>query len=223
MKILLVEDDVNIMETVVDYLELKGFIVDCAYNGKAALQLTQDNTYDIIVMDIMMPKLDGIETVQRLRQEQYIATPILFLTARDSIEDKSLAFTAGGDDYLVKPFALEELVLRLQALIRRGGLPHVAELRVDQLCYHIQEENVSYAGEKIKLSKLQKHILKILFKKYPGIVSRADLTHEIWGENAPDSDALRSHIYSLRKALQKQTGKQFVATVPKQGFCLDSE
>ena len=100
MKILVVEDNPQVAETIMDYLELAGHRLDCAYHGQAALQLLEDQRFDVIIMDVMMPRLDGLSTVARLR-EQGIATPVLFLTARDSLEDKLAGFKAGGDDYLV--------------------------------------------------------------------------------------------------------------------------
>ena len=119
MKILVVEDSPQVAETVMDYLELAGHRVDCAYHGQATLQLLAEQRFDVIIMDVMMPRLDGLRTVERLRSDG-IATPVLFLTARDSLDDKLAGFKAGGDDYLVKPFAMEELEVRLQALALRG-------------------------------------------------------------------------------------------------------
>ncbi len=103
MKILLVDDNHNVAETIADYLELEGITIDCAYHGEAALRLIETNHYDVIVMDIMMPKLDGISTVKKLREDYLCGTPILFLTAKQGLDDKIAAFTAGGDDYLLKP------------------------------------------------------------------------------------------------------------------------
>ncbi len=119
MKILIVDDNHQIVETIADYLELEGMTVDCAYHGQAALTFVENNHYDVIIMDIMMPKIDGIAAVQKIRNEIYCGTPILFLTAKDTLEDKVAAFKAGGDDYLLKPFAMEELCLRLYALANR--------------------------------------------------------------------------------------------------------
>ncbi|MGS0727968.1 response regulator transcription factor, partial [Shewanella sp. 0m-11] len=120
MKVLIVDDSHNLSETIADYLELEGMVIDCAYHGEAAINLLSENSYDVIIMDIMMPKLDGISAVRKLREDLYCNTPILFLTAKDSLEDKVAAFKAGGDDYLLKPFAMEELSLRLHALSNRG-------------------------------------------------------------------------------------------------------
>ena len=119
MKVLIVDDSHNVAETIADYLELEGMVIDCAYHGEAALKLASENHYDVIIMDIMMPKLDGISAVRKLREEVQCPTPILFLTAKDRLDDKIAAFQAGGDDYLVKPFAMQELSLRLNALASR--------------------------------------------------------------------------------------------------------
>ena len=132
MKILVVEDSPQVAETVMDYLELAGHRVDCAYHGQAALQLLAEQRFDVIIMDVMMPRLDGLRTVERLRSDG-IATPVLFLTARDSLDDKLAGFKAGGDDYLVKPFAMEELEVRLQALALRGPRSDMGALAFGEL------------------------------------------------------------------------------------------
>ena len=133
MKILIVDDSHNVAETIADYLEFEGMSIDCAYHGEAAIKLVANHHYDVIIMDIMMPKLDGISAVKKLRRDLFCHTPILFLTAKDSLDDKVAAFEAGGDDYLLKPFAMQELSLRVKALASRGtrqdiGLLSFAEI-----------------------------------------------------------------------------------------------
>jgi DNA-binding response OmpR family regulator len=220
MKILVVEDNQQIMETLCDYLNLKGHQVDCAYHGEAALTILQQQRFDIIVMDIMMPKLDGIQTVQRLRQLYHLNTPVLFLTARDHLDDKLTAFQAGGDDYLVKPFAMEELLVRLEALAKRGLRQDLQLLQVGELHFDLSSQQANRAGKPLKLSKIQCEILKQLMCHYPAMVSRQQLFDSIWQGEEPDSDVLRSHIYSLRNVLDKDFSRPMLETVHGQGYRL---
>ncbi|WEM41434.1 response regulator transcription factor [Photobacterium sp. DA100] len=220
MKVLIVEDNHHVAETLADYLELEGHTIDCAYHGLGAIQLVKDNHYDVIIMDIMMPKIDGISAVKKIRQEVLCDIPILFLTAKDSLEDKIAAFQAGGDDYLVKPFAMEELCLRLQALASRGarkdvGLLHFADITINQ-----STGEVLRAGKPIKLSRIQLKILSLLVKKAPAIVSRQEVIDSVWGDDAPGSDALRSHVYGLRNAIDKDFVEPRLETIHGQGYRL---
>ena len=220
MKVLIVDDSHNLTETIADYLELEGMLIDCAYHGEAAINLLSENSYDVIIMDIMMPKLDGISAVRRLREELFCNTPILFLTAKDSLDDKVAAFKAGGDDYLLKPFAMEELSLRLQALSNRGPRQDIGVLSFADININTQTDEVTRANQLIKLSRIQLKILKVLVKHAPSIVSRQDVTDAVWGDESPPSDALRSHIYGLRTALNKGFEQSRLETIHGQGYRL---
>lgn len=220
MKILVVEDNQQIMETLCDFLELKGHQVDCAYHGEAALTILQQQHFDTIIMDIMMPKLDGVQTVTKLRRDYHVNTPILFLTARDHLDDKLAAFAAGGDDYLVKPFAMEELLVRLEALSKRGLRQDVKLLQVGELSFDLATQHASRAGKPLKLSKIQSEILKLLMCQHPAMVSRDQLFDTVWQGEVPDSDVLRSHIYALRNALDKGFDSNMLETVHGQGYRL---
>ncbi|BBP45170.1 DNA-binding response regulator [Thiosulfatimonas sediminis] len=222
IQILIVDDNRQVMETMLDYLELSQFEVDCAYNGEAAIELCRRNRYDVIVMDIMMPKLDGLQAVKVLRQELKLATPVLFLTAKDSLEDKKMAFHSGGDDYLIKPFSLEELALRLVALSKRGGRQDLTFLKVGQLCFNQQTAQVTWGDTPIKLAPKQKAILLTLMQKHPNLVTRQMLIDEVWGLDEPKSDALRSHLYALRQALHNGESSM-LQTLHAQGYRLLAE
>ena len=167
MKILVVEDNPQVAETIMDYLELAGHRLDCAYHGQAALQLLEEQRFDVIIMDVMMPRLDGLSTVARLR-EQGIATPVLFLTARDSLEDKLAGFKAGGDDYLVKPFAMEELEVRLQALSLRGPRGDVGAISFGDLTVDVASGRATRAGGPLKLGKIPFQVLALLARRALG-------------------------------------------------------
>ncbi|HFQ5213492.1 TPA: response regulator transcription factor [Vibrio vulnificus] len=220
MKILLVDDNHNVAETIADYLELEGITIDCAYHGEAALRLIETNHYDVIVMDIMMPKLDGISTVKKLREDYLCGTPILFLTAKQGLDDKIAAFTAGGDDYLLKPFAMQELSLRLHALANRGPRQDIGVLKFADITLDVKTEQVELQGQQIKLSRIQTRILKLLMKRAPAIVSRVEVIESVWGDEPPGSDALRSHIYGLRTALDKGFSESRLETIHGQGYRL---
>ncbi len=220
MKILLVDDNHNVAETIADYLELEGITIDCAYHGEAALRLIETNHYDVIVLDIMMPKLDGISTVKKLRDDYLCGTPILFLTAKQGLDDKIAAFTAGGDDYLLKPFAMQELSLRLHALANRGPRQDIGVLKFADITLDVKTEQVERQGQQIKLSRIQTRILKLLMKRAPAIVSRVEVIESVWGDEPPGSDALRSHIYGLRTALDKGFSESRLETIHGQGYRL---
>ncbi|MCU8069457.1 response regulator transcription factor [Shewanella sp. SM20] len=220
MKVLIVDDNHDVIETIMDYLTLEGIIADCAYHGESAINLIQQNHYDVIIMDIMMPKLDGINTVKKLREEIYCNTPIIFLTAKDSLQDKIDSFTSGGDDFLNKPFAMEELCLRLHSLHNRGPRLDVGTLRFSDISLNLQTHQVTRAGKEIKLSKIQRTILSLLLKHAPAIVSKEQLVDTVWGDDAPSSDSLRSHIYSLRSALDKGFSDSKLETIHGQGYRL---
>ncbi|EOD54841.1 response regulator transcription factor [Aeromonas molluscorum] len=220
MRILVVEDNPQVAETIMDYLELAGHSMDCAYHGQAALQLLAEQRFDVIIMDVMMPRLDGLSTVERLRADG-IATPVLFLTARDALADKLAGFKAGGDDYLVKPFAMEELEVRLQALALRGPRGDIAApLRFGELEVDPAAGRAKRAGVELKIGKIPFQILSLLTRRAPALVSRQELLDTIWGDDEPDSDALRSHIYALRNALDKPFEHPMLETLHGQGYRL---
>ena len=218
MKVLIVDDNYNIAETIADYLELSGITCDFAYNGLAALKLLAEQGFDVIIMDVMMPKMDGISTVHKLREELLCDSPILFLTAKDTLDDKIAAFNAGGDDYLLKPFAMEELLLRVKALANRGPRQDIGVLSFADISIDRKSDLVSRAGKPIKLSRIQFKILLLLIKKAPQIVTRQEVIDSVWGEHPPSSDALRSHIYGLRNALDNDFDHTRLETIHGQGY-----
>jgi DNA-binding response OmpR family regulator len=220
MKVLIVEDNHHVAETIADYLELVGIDIDCAYHGVAAIEILKNQSFDAIVMDIMMPKLDGISTVQALRNDYACSTPIIFLTAKDTLEDKIHAFEAGGDDYLVKPFAMEELHIRLLALSKRGKRTDVGKITFEDMEMDIKTGTLSRQQQLIKLAPIQLKIIALLMKKAPDIVSKNELTEHIWGDELPSSDALRSHLYTIRNAIDKGFDTPRLETIHGKGYRL---
>jgi DNA-binding response OmpR family regulator len=218
--ILLVEDHDDLAASIGDYLESSGFAMDYAADGAIALNLLAENTYDAIILDLMLPKIDGIRVCERLR-ERGDGTPILMLTARDQLEDKVTGFNAGADDYLVKPFEMEELNARIKALIRRArGEMSDGALRVGDLVFDPRTMRVERAGERLNLSPTSTRILKVLMRESPRLVSREQLENELWGDMLPDSDTLRSHMYNLRKGIDRPFKTKLLHTVQGMGFKL---
>ncbi|KAA2283676.1 response regulator transcription factor [Arenimonas fontis] len=217
--VLVVEDNRGLSEMVGEYLESRGFGVDYASDGVDGYRLASENGYDVIVLDLMLPRMDGIEVCRRLRQEARKATPVLMLTARDTLSDKVTGLEAGADDYLVKPFAIQELEARLRALIRRerrqvsAGVLKVADLVLDTASLR-----VTRAGRELQLSPIGLRLLTILMRESPRVVSRRDIEREIWGDSLPDSDTLRSHLYNLRKIIDRPFDRPLLHTVQTAGY-----
>ena len=217
--ILLVEDNRSLSEMVGEYLESKGFGVDFAGDGIDGFRLATDNSYDVIVLDVMLPRMNGIELCRRLRQESKKSTPVLLLTARDTLADKVNGLDAGADDYLVKPFAIQELEARVRALIRRDRRQVSAEvLRIADLVLDTASLRVTRGGTELQLSPIGLRLLTILMRESPRVVTRRDIEREIWGDGLPDSDTLRSHLYNLRKAIDRPFEKQLLHTVQTAGY-----
>jgi DNA-binding response OmpR family regulator len=219
--LLLVEDHHGIAEMVFEYLEQAGYTVDYAADGVTGLHLAVTQEYDLIILDLMLPGLDGLTLCSRLRKEGRRDTPVLMLTARDTLDDKVAGLDAGADDYLVKPFELRELAARIRALLRRrrgqiaAEILSVADLRLDTGTLE-----VTRAGQPLTLTPIGIKLLTVLLRASPNVVSRAELERQVWGEMLPDSDTLRSHLYTLRKIIDKPFGRTLLHTIPGAGYCL---
>ncbi len=222
MRILVIEDNPDIVANLYGFLEPKGHVLDSAVNGYAGLALATENSYDVVILDVMLPGLNGIELCSMLRSELHDTTPVLMLTARDTLQDKVAGFDSGADDYLVKPFSLVELEVRLKALVRRshGGHGDAALLKVGDLSFNTETYAAARAGRPLTLTKTGYTLLKCLMKAAPRVVARETLESEVWGDDRPDSDALRTHIHALRQTLDKPEPFAMLRTVPGIGFKL---
>jgi len=223
--ILIVEDNPDLVANLVDFLEVRGHTVDIAYNGYSGLGFALDNSYDAIVLDLMLPGIDGLEVCAKLRAAGR-RVPILMLTARDSLEDKLDGFASGADDYLIKPFALQELEARLLVLARRGqgadgGQGHL--LQVGDLTLDTAVWRVTRAGQPLDLPPIPLKLLELLLRRAPQVVSRAELERCVWGDSPPDSDALRSHLHQLRNLIDKPFPQPLLHTVRGFGYRLGVE
>ena len=220
MRILVIEDNRDILANVLDYLQLKGYSVDCAQDGLGGLHLACSAHYDLIVLDVMLPGIDGYQLCRRLREEARNEVPILMLTARDALADRLQGLNAGADDYLIKPFALSELVARIEAILRRSQGSRLRRLQVGDLCYDLDTLQVSRAGQLLRLNPLGLKLLAILMQKSPAVVRREVLEEALWGDDCPDSDSLRSHVHQLRQVLDKPFTSALVQTVHGVGYRL---
>jgi DNA-binding response OmpR family regulator len=223
MRILIVEDNRSIVLSLVEYLEGRGHIVDTAADGLKGLTKALNENYDVIVLDIMLPRIDGLEVCRRLRQEAELPTPILMLTARDTIEDKLRGFDSGADDYLVKPFSLAELEARLNVLQKRTRGTAPTSLRVGSLQIDAARHQATREGKLLELTPTSMKLLMTLMRAYPATVSRAELERAVWGELPPDSDALRTHLHTLRQSVDKPFAKPMLMTVHGVGIRLVSD
>jgi DNA-binding response OmpR family regulator len=221
--ILLVEDNRDIAEVITEFLERQGYSVDHAADGMTGLHLAVTNPYDVIVLDLMLPGIDGLALCRNLREQAKRNTPLLMLTARDTLDDKVAGLDAGADDYLVKPFAARELEARIRSLIRRQRGAVAAEtLRVGDLRLDTSTLQVSRAGQPVRLTPIGLKLLTVLMRASPRVVSRQQLEREVWGDLLPDSDTLRSHLYALRKAVDKPFERPLLHTIAGAGYRLAS-
>jgi len=220
MRVLVIEDNSDIAANIGDFLGEQGFVVDFAADGITGLHLAVVEDFEVIVLDLNLPGMDGLDVVRKLREDARKQTPVLMLTARDSLEQKLTGFESGADDYLVKPFALQELLARVQVLGRRGKGPKTRLLTVGALEYNLDTLTVSREGRALQLNPTGLKLLQCLMESSPSVVTRRELEMRVWGEELPDSDSLRVHIHGLRAAIDKPFGKPLIHTRHGIGYCL---
>lgn len=219
-RVLLVEDNRSLAANVHEYLAATGWRVDHAYDGAAALVLAARETFDLIVLDIALPRIDGFGVCARLRKDLGLTVPVLMLTARDTLPDKLDGFAAGADDYLTKPFALAELDVRLRALLRRER-GRDTRLVVGDLVFDTQTREVVRAGKPLRLSPTGLRLLECLMRRSPAVVGRAELAYQIWGDDPPAAEAaLRVHLHALRVAVDRPFARRLLHTLPGSGYAL---
>lgn len=219
MVVLVVEDNRTLAGNIIEFLEAHGFECDYADNGNLGLRLAMNQTLSAIILDVMLPGKDGMTICTELRASG-VTTPILMLTARDTLEDKLQGFDAGVDDYLVKPFDLPELVARTKALTKRIN-KNAVKLTVSDLTMEVDLRIVTRAGRRIELNKACWQILEALMRTYPKVVTRQHIEELIWPDQLPDSDVLKSHIYKLRQLIDKPFNSQLIQTVRGVGLVLE--
>lgn len=224
MRVLIIEDDSSIAVNLYDYLEARGHAVDAAGDGITGLHIAVSRDFDAILLDLSLPGMDGLALCRKLREEAGKDTPVLMLTARDTVEDKLQGFARGADDYLVKPFSLREVEVRLTALHRRhGGKVVPRELRVGALVFDPRSLTVRYDGQPVKLPPKCIRLLETLMSEPDRVFSRADLEAAVWGSVQTTSDTLRSQMYLLRRALTQAGGADPIENVHGLGYRLVAE
>jgi DNA-binding response OmpR family regulator len=221
LRVLIVEDERDIADNIADYLASRRHAVTLAANATDGMQLANARDFDVIVLDVMLPDMDGFSFCRRLREDGR-ATPVLMLTARERLSDKLEGFRSGTDDYLTKPFALEELTVRLIALSRRGRASESRTLRVGPLELDRVSRQVVRSGRPLELSAAPLKILIALMEASPGLVPRETLEALLWGDEARAPDALRAQIYLVRKAIELPSTPPLLVTVHGVGYRIAS-
>jgi DNA-binding response OmpR family regulator len=224
MKILVIEDNRDIAANLAEYFEPLGHILDFAEDGLEGVRLATSESFDAIVLDVMLPGLDGFGVAKKLRQEHGVNTPIIMLTARDQLDDKLEGFASGVDDYLVKPFSIKELEARLLILDKHGpfkntdGLLQVGNLEFDPTTFDTKRDGIN-----LELNPIQRKLLHYLIRHTDRVVTREELETVVWGDDIPDKDILRSHIYSLRNIIDKPFPYPLLHTIHGTGFRLHKD
>lgn len=222
IKMLIVEDHANLATNLLEFFSDTRYVLDFASDGLTALHLIATNQYDVIVLDIMLPGLSGFELCRRMREDLQCATPVIIMTSKDQLQDKEQGFNVGADDYLVKPFNLRELQLRVDALYRRKeGYSTTTDISIPGILFNPGTFMVSTAdGRKLELSGTAARIFEELIKAYPNFLSYTEIQDRVWGEKEVDMNTLRTHVYSLRRLLQDTFSYPMIKTMHGRGYRL---
>lgn len=222
LSILIIEDNAGLAANIYDYLDACGHRPDAAPDGESGLGLLAINRYDAVVLDWMMPRMDGMTMLGRLRQEVKSRIPVIVLTAKDQLEHKLHGFLTGADDYVVKPVALAELEMRLRVLVQRtrGDVAEAQVLEVADLRFDLGTLEVSRAGKPLAMTPVRRQLLELLMRRSPGLVRREELETLIWQDDVPDNDVLRSHMHMLRKSVDGDAPRKLLKTIAGSGYRL---
>lgn len=220
-RLLIIEDNPELVANLYAFFEPLGYVLDDARDGVTGLRLATENDYDAVLLDLMLPRLDGMELCRRIRQDFQNPLPVLMLTARDPVEDRVQGLAIGADDYLVKPFSLKELDARIKALVRRAqGKQVESTLAWGDLQVDTRTPVATRQGHSISLTPTTHQILLALTRAAPAVVKKQQLTYLIWGDDPPESGALRTHIHDLRQQLDKKFTPALIETVHGIGWRL---
>ncbi len=220
-RILIVEDHAALAQNLSDFFPQESYSLDFAFNGLAALHLLSSNTYDVIILDIMLPGINGFEICKRLRNDLLCYTPVIMMTAKDQLVDKEEGFDLGADDYLIKPFNLRELQLRVDAIFRRSNLGKTTRLKAGPISFDpgtltIHEDT----GKSLEISGVSAKVFEALIRSYPNFISYDELNNQIWGDRELDLHILRTHVYTLRKQLYENFERLLIKTLHGRGYRL---
>jgi len=221
IRLLIIESDESLIEQIYAFLEPLGYELDRASNGMLGWQRAVTGAYDLLLIGVMLPGMDGLTLCRRLRSESGSEVPIIMLTSNESVENRVLCLNWGADDFLVKPFDMLELEARVRAVVRRARAQRTSRtLRWAGLELDPQTHTASCDGKPLRLRPISFTLLARLMRSAPGVVTRKELELEIYGDSPPDSDSLRTHIHILRRALD-EAGKPILKTVSHVGFRLE--
>lgn len=222
IRMLVVEDHAGLATNLLEFFDDSRYVLDFASDGLTALHLLATNAYDVIILDVMLPGLSGFEVCRRIRSDLHCPTPVIIMTSKDQLQDKEQGFTVGADDYLIKPFDLRELQLRVDALYRRkAGFVGMPEIQMPGIFYDpgtfvVRDDQ----GRQAELSGTAARIFEALIKAYPHVLSYEQLQEGVWGEREVDMNTLRTHVYSLRKLLQQTFQYPMIRTLHGRGYRL---
>ena len=220
MRILVVEDEPKAGEYLRKGLTESGFVVDLARTGPDGLQLATADAFDLIVLDVMLPGMDGWQVVQALRKTQQ--TPVLFLTARDDVQDRIKGLELGADDYLVKPFAFAELVARIRTLLRRGPIRESERLEIADLEIDVMKRRVTRGGERIDLTPKEFALLHLLAKRHGEVLSRSLIASQVWDMNFDsDTNVVDVAVRRLRAKVDDAYSRKLIHTLRGMGYVLE--
>lgn len=218
MTILVVEDEVKIVRFIKKGLEIEHYTVEVAYDGEEAIEKATINNYDLIILDIMLPKLDGIEVCKQIRAEK-IETPVIMLTAKDTVEDRIKGLDAGADDYLIKPFSFGELVARIRALLRREKTVKSTKLQVGDLVLNPATHEVFRGDDEISLSSKEYRLLDYMMRRPGHVCTRTMIGEHIWGYNfTDDSNVIDVYISYLRRKIDSGFKSKLIHTIRDVGY-----
>ncbi|MBO0756441.1 MAG: heavy metal response regulator transcription factor [Bradyrhizobiaceae bacterium] len=221
MKVLIVEDEAKTAAYLKRGLEENGFVVDIAYNGDDGFDLAQNKSYDLIILDVMLPIRDGWSILANLRRRE-ITTPVLFLTARDAVNDRVRGLELGADDYLVKPFAFSELLARVRTILRRGPVRHWSVLKVADLELDLHRHRAARAGCSLDLTPKEFQLLSLLLRRAGEVVSRTLIAEQVWDINFDsDSNVVEVHMRRLRAKVDDPFDYKLIHTVRGVGYVLE--
>jgi two-component system OmpR family response regulator len=221
MRLLLIEDDLKIASFILKGMKAEGYAVDHAPDGQEGLHMALTEPYDAAIIDVMLPKLDGLSLIERMRKEK-VNTPVIILSAKGSVDDRVKGLQVGGDDYLPKPFAFSELLARVQALIRRaGGLSEPTRLTVGDLTMNLLTREVTRGGRKIELQRLEFSLLEYLMRNAGRVVSKTMIMEHVWDYNFdPQTNVVESRICRLRDKIDRDFDRKLIQTVRGVGYAL---
>ncbi len=218
--ILIVEDDIDIATGIAEYLEIEGHQLDFAYNGEQAVELLSDIAFDMVLLDINLPYLSGIEVCKKLLHNTLASVPVIMMTAQGSEQDVLTGFASGAWDYIIKPFSFAELSARIKVCLAKAKTQPKATLKSAYGDAELDHNTFifSYLNKELQMHQVGFDILQLLIANAPNVVKSQTIQTQLWGELTPQSDPLRAHIYKLRKQLKTEFGQPFIETVKGVGY-----